>query len=446
MGSPKEIRRRGPEGRAVALGRRRFLGQSAAAVLGAGIAAGASRVFGQETQASAKIKEYRLLGRTGFRVSDIAAGYIQDEGVLRAALDGGMNYIDTAEQYPGHHRIVAKALQGLDRKSIFVTTKLQVLEDKSREGFLKRARKCLQDLETDHIDCLMMHMPENIETLKTEGFHQAMAELKTEGRVRFVGLSNHGSFWFRDPEETMEKVLLAAAEDGRFDVFLMAYNFLKMDEAERVLAVCREKKIGAAIMKSTPVAIYYNLKSRIEQLEKEKKEVHPLYTEGLKRYKDKFDRAEEFIRRYNLQNQAEIQKAAVRFVLGNPNVSTVCSVPGTYEELERFLLLSGTRLSDTEEEKLAAYREGCGELYCRHACGICEPACPSGVPVNTIMRFYQYYAGRGREREAMVSYAGIPGSRAEACAGCAGHCEAACPYHVPVQGMLLLAHSELAAP
>jgi predicted aldo/keto reductase-like oxidoreductase len=87
---------------------------------------------------------------------------------------------------------------------------------------------------------------------ETEGFHEAMKELKAEGRVRFVGVSNHGSFWFRDPEETMEKVLLAAADDGRFDVFLMAYNFLKMDEAERVLEVCKEKKIGATETKGIP--------------------------------------------------------------------------------------------------------------------------------------------------------------------------------------------------
>jgi predicted aldo/keto reductase-like oxidoreductase len=430
------------------LNRRRFLRQSTTAVLGAGLAAQAGRTFAsnQEAPAAAKIKEYRPLGRTGFKVSDIAAGYIQDEGVLRAALDAGMNYIDTAEQYPGHHRVVARAVKGLDRKSIFITTKLEVLEDKSKAGFLKRARQCLEDLETDYIDCLMMHMPEKAEILKSEGFHDAMAELKAEGRVRFVGVSNHGSFWFKDPEETMEKVLLAAAEDGRFDVFLMAYNFLKMDEAERVLKVCREKGIGTAIMKSTPVAIYYGLKSRVEQLEKEKKEVHPLYAEGLKRYKDKVDRAEEFIRKYNLQNQEEIQAAAVRFVLENPNVGTVCSVPKTYDELERFLRLSGTRLSGQERTKLSAYQEGCGELYCRHACGICEPACPGGVPVNTIMRFYQYYAARGREREAILNYAGIPGARADICAGCPGHCEAACPYHVPIQGMLLLAHSHLAAP
>ncbi len=431
--------------------RRRFLKQSAAGVLGAGIAARSARsAAGQEADSQAKeprkIKEYRLLGRTGFRVSDLGAGYMMDDGLIQATLDAGVNYLDSAEQYPGHHKVLAKVLKGRDRESVFLTTKLQVEKDPSKEGFLKRARKCLEDLETDYIDCLMMHMPEKVETLKTEGFHAAMQELKAEGRIKHVGVSNHGSFWFRDPEETMEKVLMAAVEDGRFDVFLMAYNFLKMDAAERVLEACRERKIGTAIMKSTPVAIYYSLKSRVEQLEKEKKEVHPLYADGLKRYKDKVDRAEEFIKKFNLQSQEEIQQAALRFVLENPNVSTICFIARNYDEVERFLSVSGTRLSTWEKTKLGAYREGCGELYCRHACGVCEPACPHGVPVNTIMRYHQYYAGQGREREAMHYYASIPGLRADLCSGCAGHCESACPYHVPIQGMLIVAHGQLAMP
>jgi len=142
-----------------------------------------------------RIKEYRLLGRTGFKVSDIAAGAIQDEGVLRAALEAGVNYIDTAEEYPGHHRVVAKAIKGRNRKSIFITTKLAVKKpNESRASFLQRARRCLEELETEYIDCLMMHMPERVETLQTPGFHQAMEELKATGRVRFVGVSNHGSF------------------------------------------------------------------------------------------------------------------------------------------------------------------------------------------------------------------------------------------------------------
>ncbi len=434
--------------RKIQMGRRHFLKQSAVGIVGAGMTAkiGWGRVSEQETKPPVRIKEYRVLGRTGFKVSDIGAGSIQDEGVLGAALDAGVNYIDSAEQYPGHHRLIAKVLKGRDRKSVFIATKLEVKDDKSKEGFLSRARKCLEELETDYVDCLMMHMPEKVETLKTEGFHAAMEELKAEGRVQFVGVSNHGSFWFKDPEETMEKVLLAAAEDGRFDVFLFAYNFLKMDQNERVLEACKEKKIGTALMKTTPVAIYYSLKSRIEQLEKEKKEVHPLYAEGLKRYKDKVDKAQDFIKRYNLQSQEEIKAAAVRFCLENPSVNTVCCLPRTYDEMESFIRLSGSRLSDWDKARLAAYREGCGELYCRHACGVCEPGCPHDVPVNTIMRYHHYFASQGREREAMSLYAEIPGVKAEACLKCPGYCEAACPYKVPVQGMLLLAHRQLSLP
>jgi uncharacterized protein len=435
--------------RTTPVNRRTFIKKSAVAALGAGWAAGQG---GAQTASSAaapqeappKIKEYRVLGRTGWKVSDISAGFIQDAGILGAALDSGINYLDTAEQYPGHHRLVAGVLKGRDRKSIFVTTKIQVLEDRTKEGFLKRARKCLADLGTEYVDCLMMHMPEKVETLKTEGFHAAMSELKAEGRVRFVGVSNHGSFWYRDPEETMDKVLGAAAEDGRFDVFLLAYNFLKMDQGERVLKICRERNIGTALMKTTPVAIYYQIKTRIENARKAGQELDPLYADGLKRYQDKVERAEDFLKRYNLGTPEEIQSAAVRFCLDNSDVHTVCFVARTFAEMASFVRLSGGRLDGPTGARLAAFKEGCGELYCRHACGECEPSCPHGIPINTIARYFHYFAGQGREREAMDLYAGIPGAVADHCRTCAGHCEKACPYAVPIQGLLLLSHNALA--
>jgi predicted aldo/keto reductase-like oxidoreductase len=429
------------------LNRRQFLKTSALGAIGAGW--GGKRAQAQavaDKTGGPRIKEYRVLGRTGFKVSDIGAGSIMNDAVLRAALDAGVNYLDTAEQYPGHHRIVAKAVKDLDRKSLFITTKLEVLEDKSKEGFLKRARKCLEDLNTEYVDCLMMHMPEKAELITTPGFHEAMAELKAEGRVRFVGVSNHGSFWFRDPEETMEKVLLAAAEDGRFDVFLMAYNFLQMDQSGRVLDVCRERKIGVALMKAAPITIYYSLQANVERTEKAGKKVNPLYADGLKRYKDKLDRAQTFIREHNLRNPDEIRDAAIQFVLSHPDVHTVCCRVQTYDEIASYLKLSGSRMGATANAKLEAYRTGCGDLYCRHACGSCEPSCPHGVPVNTIMRYYHYFAGQRREKESIGLYAAIPGARADACAGCPGYCESACPYHVPIQGMLLAAHDQLTLP
>lgn len=429
-------------------GRRSFMKKSAAGVIGAGIAAGSgwTQTAQEEEKAPLKVKEYRTLGRTGFKVSDIGAGSIMDEGVLSAALDAGVNYIDTAEEYPGHHKIVANVMKDRDRKSVFISTKLIVKEDKSKEGFLKRARKCLEELNMEYVDCLMMHSAETVESLSIEGFHAAMDELKTEGRIRHVGVSNHGSFWFKDPEETMAKVLLAAAEDGRFDVFLLAYNFLQMDQAEEVLKTAHKKNIGTALMKTTPVALYHSMKSYVERMEKEGKEIDPLYTEGVKRYQDKYDRAQGFLKKYNLQDPKEIKAAAVKFALSNPNVSTVCCLARTYEDMEGFLSLSGTKLTKPDQAKLDAYREGCGELYCRHACGECEPQCPHGVPVNTIMRYHHYFIAQGREKEAMLKYAKIPGVKADVCGSCNGPCESACPYNVPIQGKLILAHAQLTMP
>jgi len=433
------------------IGRRGFLKTSAAGIFGAGLAGFPARAAQDQApappaEAAPKIKEYRTLGRTGFKVSDISAGYIQDDGVLAAALEAGVNYLDTAEQYPGHHAIVAKAIAGRDRKSLFLTTKIQVLEDKSKAGFLKRARKCLEDLRTDYIDCLMMHMPENVATVKTEGFHEAMRELKAEGRVRFVGISHHGSFWYRAPEESMEAVLGTAAEDGRFDVFLLAYNFLQLDQGTRILKACGEKGIGTALMKTAPVAVYDQMKARIEELRKQAKTANPLLVEGLNRYQAHFEKAQAFLAEHNLKEAEDIKAASIRFCLGNPGVNTVCFIARTYDEMRTFIRISGTRLDAAGEAALASYREGAGALYCRHACGLCEPSCPNGVPVNTIARYLQYSAGQGREREAMGLYADIPGARAEACRGCSAPCEAACPYGVPVQGLLLLADRQLSIP
>lgn len=436
-------------------GRRHFIKTSALGAIGAGLTAGQARPAAQVPADRAKpavpdeaprIKEYRALGRTGFQVSDISCGFIMDEGVIRAAYESGMNYFDTAEEYPGHHRVLGKVIKVMDRKKVFIATKLEATRGETKEGFLKRARKSLADLQTDYVDCLMMHCPEKAVTLKDEAFHAAMAELKAEGRVKHVGVSQHGTFWFRDPEETMEKILLAAAEDGRFDVFLMAYNFLRRDNAEKVLAACREKEIGVALMKTAPVAIYYTIKSMVERLEKDKKAVDPLYVDGLKRYQEKFDAAQEFIRAHDLKSPDEIRGAAIRFVLGQPDVHTACVQTQTYDALTAVLRLSGTRLTAAEGARLEAYREGCGALYCRHACGVCELECPKGVPVNTILRYQQYFAGQRREKEAMGYYAAIPGVKAEACRDCAAPCEAACPYGVPVQGMLLVADDMLSAP
>jgi predicted aldo/keto reductase-like oxidoreductase len=149
------------------------------------------------------------------------------------------------------------------------------------------------------------------------------------------------------------------------------------------------------------------------------------------------------MKKQNLTNTAEIRSAAYRFVLANPNVNTVCCTIGNYDDLESYVSLSGTKLNPTEASRLDAYGETLGQLYCRHACGQCESKCPHGVPVNTIMRYQHYFCSQGREKYAMAKYSGLTTNKADKCSGCGGHCQAACPYGVPVQGLLVLAHQTL---
>jgi predicted aldo/keto reductase-like oxidoreductase len=108
-----------------------------------------------------------------------------------------------------------------------------------------------------------------------------------------------------------------------------------------------------------------------------------------------------------------------------------------------FLKLSGSRLAPQDKALLSAYREECGGLYCRHACGLCESECPYGVPINTIMRYDHYFVAQGREKLAMAKYAALLSKKADICQDCEGHCEAACPYGIPVRALLATAHRTL---
>jgi predicted aldo/keto reductase-like oxidoreductase len=301
----------------------------------------------------------------------------------------------------------------------------------------------LEEIGTDYLDCMMMHFPEKLETLRTPGFHEAMQELKSQDRIRFVGVSHHGSFWFKEPETSMADILLAAAEDGRYDVFLLAYNFLQADQGKKILEVCKQKNIGTALMKTSPVTTFHKIKAGVDRMNEQAREVPPLYKEGMERYTKMLAQTEPAVRKFNLEDPDEARKAAIKFCLGNPDVHTVCCSLKTFEELDWVVQLSGTRLSDRDNVALAAYTEACGPFYCRHACGLCEPQCPLDVPINTIMRYHHYFTAQGREREAMSYYAALPDTRADVCETCPGFCEQACPFKVPIQGKLFHAHSDL---
>lgn len=433
------------------INRRGFLKTSTAGMLGAGVIGlnnsllNAKQTKKNSEQKALKINGYRILGRTGFKASDIGIGASRQfpVEVIKMLLDAGVNYIDTAEGYGrGQSEInIGKAIKGRDRKSLFITSKLHLKGVETKENIITRFNKCLWRLETKYIDCMMIHGV-SMKTMKMESFFQATDQLKKEGKLRFIGVSNHGPHFGREGD-SMEKVLIAAAADGRFDLMLIVYNFLKKAEGEAVINACKKKNIGVTIMKANPVGRYYSMLERVEQMKKDGKEVEERTRKYIERLKKTAIQAEAFSKKNGLKNPSEITDAALRFVLNNPKVDVLNLAFGSFEDIEKFLPISGSRLDGKDKKKLAAYEKGLGNYYCRHACGICETNCPHDVPVNTIMRYNHYFDGHGSEKYAMEKYSKLDTIKADLCQSCSGHCEAACPFNVPVKGLLTIAHQQL---
>lgn len=116
---------------------------------------------------------------------------------IRAGLEAGLNWIDTAAVYGlGHsEEVVAKALEGLGRRPYVFTKCARNWDEKGnivkllkRDAIRKECENSLRRLKVDVIDLYQMHWPEPDEDIE-EGW-ETMAQLKVEGKVRWIGVSN----------------------------------------------------------------------------------------------------------------------------------------------------------------------------------------------------------------------------------------------------------------
>jgi len=434
------------------INRRMFLSKASAGI--AGVGAGVLTCSGIESFRDKngtevpKIKEYRTLGRTGFKVSDIGCGpaVMTNENLLRAVIDSGVNIIDTAEFYGnGNNEIlVGKAIKGHDRKKLFINTKLRIAETDKQEDIVLRTRKCLERLNTDYLDGMMLWNPSSTESVKNKVFHRAFEQLKREGRVRFCGISSHGSEHSEMNRENMEQIICGAAEDGRFDLVLFVYNYAQREMGENILKLCAKKNVGTTLMKTDPLGQGYS--ELLAGVRKAQSENLPISDYTKKRYEliiEKQKKAEQFLNENPRFNKATRREAAVSFCLDNPAVSSVLISFRTFEDINNYLVLSGNKLTSKNLSVINTLKENCGFLYCRHACGKCEPSCPLKVPVNTIMRYNHYFTAQAREKYSIQQYSLLAGANAGSCSSCAGYCEEACPYGVPVKTLLTLSHMNL---
>jgi predicted aldo/keto reductase-like oxidoreductase len=450
------------------LSRRHFVKMGGAIVAGGALALPAGRLVAEtpapEPEAPPRSPEtslvmhHRTLGRTGFEVSDISmgCGRISESNVVRYAYDHGVNYFDTAEVYGNgdSESKIGGAMSHLERRKVFISTKLWVEPADTEQTILERFGKCLERLKTEYADALMLHGVADAQIVTHEGFHAAVAKLKADGRLKHAGISSHGPQG--DEPDSMEKVLGTAAEDGRFDVMLLVYNFMNHEEGARILENCRQKNIGTTIMKAIPGVLkvdpfdpenpsetYAGYLKRIMDRGSTREEAVARIQGWVQEQEEAMAKTMPFLEKHGLKTEEQLNAKSVQWILQNPAVHTICISMPDFDLFDTYLPLSGTKLSRAEADFLRDYEYAFGGSYCRHACNKCVSRCPQKLPVSTIMRYSYYYARQGRQKYAIGKYAKLGERNASSCIDCKASCRGACPFGVNIQANLLQAHSLL---
>ena len=209
--------------------------------------------------------EYRNLGRTGLKVSELCMGTMQfgwtaDEAssykILDATFEAGINFIDTADVYSrwveGNPGGVAEEIIGkwvkkskIPRQNIVIATKVlgQMSDDPndkglSRQHIFKAVDESLRRLQTDYIDLYQAHAYD--EETPIQETLAAFDDLVRAGKVRYLGASNYPAWRLMEALWTADKHNLA-----RYDCLQPHYNIVHRPEYERELReVCTAYGIG----------------------------------------------------------------------------------------------------------------------------------------------------------------------------------------------------------
>ena len=368
---------------------------------------------------------YRTLGRTGMKVSEIGLGseaFVDREEqtsleILNAAIKLGVNCFDLYNPEPYVRDAFGKAMAGRREKFILQGHLCTAWVD----GQYKRTRdieevKAAYDdlfrrLGTDYVDVGMIHYVDSesdwnaVESGEVLRYAQ---ELKREGRARAVGLSSHNPAAAR-----------LAVESGQIDVLMFSVNpcydllpanedverlwaaesyagpLVNMDpEREALYEACQRRGVGITVMKAFGGGDLLNA-----ELSPAGKALTPLQ--------------------------------CLHYALTRPAVAAVLCGARTLDQLKGCL----TYETAAPEEKdyaaaLAALPKISWQGHCMY-CGHCAP-CPGGIAVADVTKFLNLARAQGEVPETVREHYRALAHHAGECVGC-GACEKRCPFGVPVR-------------
>jgi predicted aldo/keto reductase-like oxidoreductase len=353
-----------------------------------------------------RIQEYRRLGRTDARISDISLGSTKiraekgGEEIARRLIELGVNYFDTAPDYAesGSELLLGRAMKGY-RDRMFIATKFctphgHLSPSASVREHMDVVEASLERLQTDYVDLVHIHACNSVERLLAPNTHEAFDRLKEQGKVRFLGFSSH--------TPRMEEIATAAIDSGRIDVMMLAYHYGSWPLLGEIIDRAAQNDVGVVAMKTLKGARHRGLLENREEAD--------TYTQ-----------------------------AAFKWVLSNPNVAGLVISFYDPQHVDEYLYASGQRPTAKDLALLEKYDRLNAARHCYQHCGACLDSCPAGLAIDDVLRYRMYFEDYGDEKEAMRLYAKLE-RQADVCIGCSAPCTGACAHGLPIKERTSGAH------
>lgn len=373
---------------------------------------------------------YRDFGKTGVKVSSLGFGgmrypeyqkdgkwYVDEEATIRLLRHGvelGVNYFDSAYYYchQNSETVLGKALKPY-REQVYISTKCPMGDNlKSAEDYNRFLDTSLKRLDTDYIDFYHFWSLDRKtfdEKVIGLGLIEAAMKAKEAGKIR------HISFSFHDEPQVIKHIIDTAPQ---MESMLVQYNLLDRSN-EEMIEYAAKKGLGVVVMGPVGggrLAAPTNLYERL--------------TGG--------------------KASLSTYELALRFVLGNPNVSVALSGMEGYEMVDQNAAVASleTPMTAGDWQKIAQSMEDLkkfSELYCT-GCNYCQP-CPKGINIPEIFKQYTLHNVYGLTDAAKRGFAdyrdGDPkGALSADCIDC-GACEKKCPQKLEIRSLLKKVESVL---
>lgn len=367
--------------------------------------------------------EYRMLGHTGLRVSEIGLGcegfVDRDEAFTREMLDramaAGVNIIDLYTPNPAVRTNIGRALQGRREQMLLQSHLCSVW----KEGQYKATRQIdevkagfeemLRLLDTDYIDIGMIHYIDSDkvwEEVSRGPVLEYARQLKREGRIRHIGVSSHNP-----------KVARRMVESGEIEVLMFSVNpcYDLQPGDENIEKLWADESYAGHLVNMDPdrQALYELCESRGVGIT-----VMKAFGGG------------DLLTDQSPAGRALTVSQCIHYALTRPAVASVMSGARSLEELDKSLAY----VTAAPEERdyaaaLAAFPRISWVGHCMY-CGHCAP-CPAGISVADVTKLLHLVRAKGGMPEAEREHYAALSHHAGECLAC-GACERRCPFGVHV--------------